>query len=63
LTPKNEWDVAAGIPLVESAGGFVSTLQKISVIANRRNPLLPGLLACGPFLKLELLGMLEPHLS
>jgi myo-inositol-1(or 4)-monophosphatase len=63
LTPKNEWDVAAGVALVESAGGFVSTLEKTSVIANRRNPLLPGLLACGPFLKFELLGLLEPHLS
>jgi len=63
LTPKNEWDVAAGVALVESAGGFVSTLQKSSVIANRRNPLLAGLLACGPILKVELLGMLEPHLS
>ena len=63
LTPKHEWDVAAGAALVESAGGFVSTLAKTSVIANRQNPLLPGLLACGPFLKGELLGMLEPHLS
>jgi myo-inositol-1(or 4)-monophosphatase len=63
LTPKNEWDVAAGVALVESAGGFVSTLEKTAMIANRRNPLLPGLLACGPFLKVELLGMLEPHLS
>ncbi|HZQ95610.1 MAG TPA: 3'(2'),5'-bisphosphate nucleotidase CysQ [Candidatus Sulfotelmatobacter sp.] len=61
LTPKNEWDVAAGVALVESAGGFVSTLEKSSLIANRRNPLLSGLLACGPFLKDELLGMLEPH--
>jgi myo-inositol-1(or 4)-monophosphatase len=61
LTPKNEWDVAAGVALVESAGGFVSTLEKTTMTANRRNPLLPGLLACGPFLKVELLGMLEPH--
>src|SRR5947199_988965 len=27
LTPKNEWDVAAGAALVESAGGFVCTLD------------------------------------
>lgn len=63
LTPKNEWDVAAGVALVESAGGFVSTLEKTSFIGNRPNPLLPGLLACGPFLKIELFGMLNPHVS
>src|SRR5579864_7562918 len=61
LTPKNEWDVAAGAALVQSAGGFVSTLEKTSLTANRRDPLLSGLLACGPFLKDELLAVLEPH--
>jgi myo-inositol-1(or 4)-monophosphatase len=61
LTPKNEWDVAAGVALVESSGGFVSTLDRTSLVANRRNPLLSGLLASGPFLQAELLAMLEPH--
>ncbi len=61
LTPKNEWDVVAGAALVESAGGFVSTLEKTNLTANRRDPLLSGLLACGPFLKDELLALLEPH--
>src|ERR1700733_805454 len=56
LTPKNEWDVVAGAALGESAGGFVSTLDKASLTANRRNPLLSGLLACGPFLKDQLLA-------
>src|SRR5580700_3617679 len=27
LTPKHEWDIAAGAALVESGGGFVSTLE------------------------------------
>ncbi len=62
LTPKNEWDVVAGAALVESAGGFVSTLEKASLTANRRDPLLSGLLACGPFLKNELLTLVEPHI-
>ncbi|MGB6804626.1 MAG: 3'(2'),5'-bisphosphate nucleotidase CysQ, partial [Candidatus Sulfotelmatobacter sp.] len=43
LTPKNEWDVVAGAALVQSAGGFVSTLEKTNLIANRRDPLLSGL--------------------
>ena len=61
LTPKNEWDVVAGAALVKSAGGFVSTLEKTELIANRRDPLLSGLLASGPFLKDELLALVEPH--
>lgn len=63
LTPKNEWDVVAGAALVKSAGGFVSTLEKTDLVANRRDPLLSGLLACGPFLKNELLALVEPHIS
>jgi myo-inositol-1(or 4)-monophosphatase len=62
LTPKNEWDVVAGAALVISAGGFVSTLEKTDLTANRRDPLLSGLLACGPFLKDELLALIEPHI-
>lgn len=62
LTPKNEWDVVAGAALVQSAGGFVSTLEKTDLTANRRDPLLSGLLACGPFLKDQLLALVEPHI-
>src|SRR5271169_934407 len=62
LTPKNEWDVVAGAALVRSAGGFVSTLEKNPLTANRRDPLLSGLLACGPFLKDQLLALVEPHI-
>ncbi len=63
LTPKNEWDVVAGAALVKSAGGFVATLDRAQLIANRRNPRLSGLVASGPFLKEDLLALLEPHLS
>lgn len=62
LTPKNEWDVVAGAALVQSAGGFVSTLEKCSLLANRRDPLLSGLLACGPFLRDRVLALVEPHI-
>jgi len=62
LTPKNEWDVVAGAALVQSAGGVVSTLEKTQLTANRRDPLLSGLLASGPFLKDELLALVEPHI-
>ncbi len=62
LTPKNEWDVVAGAALVTSGGGFVSTLEKKDLVANRSNPLLSGLLACGPLMKDELLAAVDPFL-
>ncbi len=62
LTPKNEWDVVAGAALAQSGGGFVSTLERTTLTANRRDPLLSGLLACGPFLRDELLALVEPHI-
>src|ERR1700686_3384765 len=62
LTPKNEWDVVAGAALVQSAGGFVSTLENPPPPPNPRDPLLSGLLASGPFLKDKLLALLGPRL-
>jgi len=62
LTPKNEWDVVAGAAMVLSGGGFVSTLERTDLTANRRNPLLSGLLASGPLLKEQVLALVEPHL-
>jgi len=62
LTPKNEWDVAAGAALVASAGGFVSTLENTPLQCNRKNPLLSGLLASGPFLRESLLAAVQSHL-
>jgi myo-inositol-1(or 4)-monophosphatase len=63
LTPKNEWDVAAGAALVQSAGGFVATLDNRPLTCNHRNPLLTGLLACGPNLREPLLSALDSHLQ
>jgi myo-inositol-1(or 4)-monophosphatase len=58
LAPKHEWDVAAGAALVESSGGFVSTLDEGPLRCNQRDPLLKGLTACGPFLVDELMSRL-----
>ncbi|HMK21602.1 MAG TPA: 3'(2'),5'-bisphosphate nucleotidase CysQ [Terriglobales bacterium] len=62
LTPKHEWDVAAGVALILSGGGFVTTLENKPFRANNRNPLLSGLIACGPQLREPLLTVLDPHL-
>jgi myo-inositol-1(or 4)-monophosphatase len=61
LVPKNEWDVAAGAALVESAGGWVRKLDNSPLRCNQKNPLISGLLAGGPFLREPLLLMLEQH--
>ena len=45
LTPKHEWDVAAGAALVCAAGGTVWTLEGGEPRFNRERPKLTGLLA------------------
>jgi myo-inositol-1(or 4)-monophosphatase len=47
LCPKNEWDVAAGVALVEAGGGIVRTIEDQPVLFNRKTTLYPGLVACG----------------
>jgi myo-inositol-1(or 4)-monophosphatase len=59
LTPKNEWDVAAGAALVISAGGYVRTLENSELRCNNKNPLLSGLIATGPHLRKEMLSLLK----
>jgi myo-inositol-1(or 4)-monophosphatase len=63
LTPKHEWDVAAGAALVLSSGGFVQTLENAELRCNRRKPLLSGLLACGPFLRDDLVSLVNNYLQ
>ena len=47
LVPKHEWDVAAGVALIEAAGGEVFTLEGKRPEFNRSHPKFNGLLA-GP---------------
>ena len=63
LTPKNEWDVVAGAALVLSAGGFVSTLENTALGCNKKNPLISGLLASGPYLREGLLAAVSEHIE
>lgn len=60
LTPKHEWDVAAGAALVLSGGGFVETLDG-PMVSNQGDPLISGLIAGGPLLKDELFEFLVPY--
>lgn len=61
LVPKNEWDVAAGAALVESAGGFIRTLDNQPLRCNNRSPLLPGMFACGPLLADQLTALVREY--
>ncbi len=61
LTPKNEWDVAAGAALVLSGGGSVTTPENTQLRCNNKNPLLSGLIASGPGLRGPLESLLKPH--
>lgn len=59
LTPKNEWDVAAGAALVRSSGGVVFTLDDVPLRCNNRSPKISGLVACGPLLRPELAALIQ----
>jgi myo-inositol-1(or 4)-monophosphatase len=59
LVPKNEWDVAAGVALLQFARGYLLTTEGLPPTFNRAPPVFPGLVgfsAAGlerlrPFLK------------
>jgi myo-inositol-1(or 4)-monophosphatase len=61
LVPKHEWDVAAGVALVEAAGGFVRDPCSAPVNFNRASALLPGLVAGGPRLREPIASFLADH--
>jgi myo-inositol-1(or 4)-monophosphatase len=62
---KHEWDLAAGVLLVEEAGGRVSDPWGESLIFNQPDPRLPGAVASGPALYPVLLEQVRrtPHPS
>jgi len=61
LTPKHEWDVAAGVALVTAAGGGVRSLANSPLTFNNQAALLPGLVAGGPHLIEPLCAFLEDY--
>jgi myo-inositol-1(or 4)-monophosphatase len=61
LSPKNEWDIAAGVALLESAGGFAESLDGSPLTFNRRATLHSGLVAGGARLQGEISGILNGH--
>jgi myo-inositol-1(or 4)-monophosphatase len=58
LEPKSEWDIAAGVALIEAAGGFARKIDASSIRFNQKSTRLSGLLACGPYLLEEITSFL-----
>jgi myo-inositol-1(or 4)-monophosphatase len=61
LSPKNEWDVAAGAALVAAAGGIAANTDFTAPVFNRPDPRVPGFLACVPGLDAPLRQLLHGH--
>ena len=62
LESKNEWDVAAGVALVEAAGGYVQFLPNLRPRFNKTATRLPGLFACGALLKDQITCLLGRYI-
>jgi myo-inositol-1(or 4)-monophosphatase len=54
LSPNSEWEFAAGVALVESAGGFVHTPDGSPLAFNRPSPSIAGLVAGGANIRSEI---------
>jgi len=54
LAPKNEWDIAAGVLLVEAAGGQVATLDDKPFVFNQEHTLVNGVVAASPALSRQI---------
>lgn len=58
LVPKNEWDICAGVLLIEEAGGTVSHLDGQPLRFNQAKTLLQGLVASNGRLHSQLLQLI-----
>lgn len=59
LVPKNEWDIAAGVALVQAAGGVAHQPDGQPCRFNQAATLYPGLVACGPGLAADIDRVIE----
>jgi myo-inositol-1(or 4)-monophosphatase len=59
LTPKHEWDIAAGTALVLAAGGVVTFPDGSIPSFNNPDPLVPGLIAVPPGIESAVKGLLH----
>jgi myo-inositol-1(or 4)-monophosphatase len=62
LKPKNEWDICAGTALITAAGGRITDRYGLPLRFNqRRDTLLPGIIASNGGLHAPIVEMLRGH--
>ena len=61
--PKNEWDICAGVFLVQESGGCCVDLDDQPITFNRPYPKVNGIIADNNLLHDEILKALSPHRS
>ncbi|MBI2339796.1 MAG: 3'(2'),5'-bisphosphate nucleotidase CysQ [Deltaproteobacteria bacterium] len=59
LQPKNEWDFAAGVLLIEEAGGIVTDVAGQPFAFNKQNPRSPNIVHGNPFIHKKLIELLR----
>ncbi|MDA0242649.1 MAG: 3'(2'),5'-bisphosphate nucleotidase CysQ [Chloroflexi bacterium] len=59
--PKHEWDICAGVLLVEEGGGVVVDLDERPLRFNQSFPKVNGLMATNGALSAAVAGLLAPH--
>jgi myo-inositol-1(or 4)-monophosphatase len=61
--PKNEWDICAGVLLVEEAGGRCVDLNDSPFSFNRAHPKVNGIIADNNLIHDQVIAALDPHRS
>ncbi len=56
--PRNEWDICAGVALVEAAGGRASNRLGEAYVFNRPDPLVNGVCATNGHVHADILGLM-----
>ncbi len=59
--PKNEWDICAGVLLVEEAGGVAVDLSNRPITFNQLHPKVNGIIADNGALHEQVVAALAPH--
>ena len=59
LGPKNEWDIAAGVLLVEEAGGIVTNCDRQTFVFNGKDVLVNGIVASVASINEQIFTMLH----
>ncbi len=59
LGPKNEWDIAAGVLLVEEAGGMATDVQRRPFVFNQADTLVDGIVAVSAPARETIWGLIE----